>query len=79
MVDISLSDAERERLLNIVSARDDMTVDEMLREAMGDETPGICLKCEAIIDDIEPDSDDGFCESCGENRVVSIMVLARII
>jgi hypothetical protein len=47
--------------------------------ATGDECPGICLKCEAVVDDIEPDQDRGWCEDCGKNRIVSVLRLAGLI
>jgi hypothetical protein len=39
--------------------------------------PGICKECEAIYH-YEPDQDEGYCEQCGENTVVSCLILAGI-
>ena len=41
--------------------------------------PGVCKKCCATVDEIEPDSQDGYCDECGTNNIVSAMVLAGVI
>lgn len=41
--------------------------------------PGICVEdgCDYIAD-VEPDQGNGWCELCGENSVVSCLILAGI-
>jgi hypothetical protein len=52
----------------------------MLRDAVYDSVcPGICVKCEAVYEEVEPDTTTYWCEACNENSVVSCLVLAEII
>jgi hypothetical protein len=52
----------------------------MLRDAVADSVcPGICVKCEATFEEVEPDTATYWCEQCQENSVVSCLVLAGII
>ena len=37
--------------------------------------PGICWGCEEITYECEPDATNNYCESCGENKVISITEL----
>jgi hypothetical protein len=57
-----------------------MSVEEMLEKATIDSvSPGICMKCDGVVDSIEPDADAGFCEECEENTVKSVLVIAGLI
>ena len=58
-----------------------ITVDQMLSDAMSDSVaPAIC-KSEGCghVTTMEPDQDGGYCEKCGNNTVVSCLVLAGVI
>jgi hypothetical protein len=55
------------------------TVDEMLEAATFDSvSPAICFDCDHTCE-MEPDQDRGYCENCGQNTVVSALILAGII
>ena len=55
------------------------TVEDMLRAATFDSvSPAICTNCDHTCE-TEPDQDRGYCESCGQNTVVSALVLAGLI
>lgn len=47
--------------------------------AMDSVCPGICIRCDFVCSEIEPDARDGWCEHCGENRVASVLVIADLI
>jgi hypothetical protein len=52
----------------------------MLSDAVSDSVcPGICTRCEATYEEVEPDTTTYWCENCQENSVVSCLVLAGII
>lgn len=52
---------------------------DMLEESVKDSiVPAICMNCDAI-HYMEPDQGSGFCENCGNNSVVSCLVLAGLI
>lgn len=55
--------------------------DESLFETAMDEPAAICVNpdCKAMAENMEPDQDEGFCEECRENSVVSVLVLAGLI
>ena len=56
-------------------------IDELLARSVCDSiTPGICNSpdCDYTIG-VEPDCEDGYCEECDANTVVSCLVLADII
>jgi hypothetical protein len=42
-------------------------------------SPGICSECDFICSSIEPDAQEGWCESCDKNTVIAAPVLAGII
>lgn len=44
--------------------------------AMESVVPGMCRACETVHSSCEPDMDEGYCESCGENRVESCLIIA---
>lgn len=55
------------------------TVDAMLEPAAFDSaSPAVCIDCDHT-SEMEPDQDRGYCENCGQNTVVSALILAGII
>lgn len=55
--------------------------DLLLLAALADSTcPAICMTegCDYTVE-MEPDQDQGFCESCGGNTLVSVLVLTGLI
>jgi hypothetical protein len=65
-------------MLMVLSESVGMSVNEMLEQAVFDGvSPAICMNCHATTN-MEPDQDRGYCEECGENKVVSAPVLAGI-
>lgn len=56
-------------------------VQDLLEENVIDSVvPGICKNPDCdYTTEVEPDSDSGWCEECGEGSVVSCLVLAGII
>lgn len=56
-------------------------VSDMLTTAAIDSlSPGICTSCHAIVDEIEPDQDDGYCDECDDHGPVkSVLILANLI
>jgi len=68
-----------DQLLEILAEQEGMSVDEMLRSATFDSiSPGICPEC-LYSTSVEPDSREGWCESCRLPLVKSCLVLAGII
>ena len=58
----------------------DMDIEDILEEAVFDgDNPGICVKCNEIIDNIEPDQREGYCDSCNSNTVKSVMIINGIL
>ncbi len=41
-------------------------------------SPSICLACHEVTE-MEPDQDEGYCDSCCQNAVVSALVLMEVI
>jgi hypothetical protein len=55
------------------------TKDAMLEDyALEGVVPGICRSCHTVEDCCEPDATANYCNECGENRVVSVLVLAGL-
>ena len=55
------------------------SIDAMLEAATFDSvSPAICTECDYTCE-MEPDQDRGYCEICGQNTVVSALILAGII
>jgi rubrerythrin len=53
---------------------------ELVQSAAYDgECVGICRECGTTVDNIEPDSTNGYCENCESNNVISILILYRIL
>ncbi len=57
-----------------------LTVEDMLEEAVCDSiVSGYCADCDTVLDSCEPDMENGWCESCGNRNVKSILVLCELI
>lgn len=70
---------ENEKLLILCKEEGYSDPVQMLEECMTDSTvPAICMNCDAT-SYMEPDQEKGFCENCGNNSVVSCLVLAGLI
>ena len=57
------------------------SLDDLLQAAATDSVcPAICTTggCDYTAE-MEPDQDEGYCEACGGNTVVSVLVLAGLI
>ena len=66
--------------LQIAADEQGMSVMDMLeRYAIESVVPGVCTKCDAVIDSCEPDAEDNWCDECDEGTVKSILVLAGVI
>lgn len=80
MSNVTVTAVPKKSRLKIVAEDQGMTVDEMLQKATIDSiSPGICMQCDLVVDSIEPDAEEGFCEECEENTVKSVLVIARLI
>jgi hypothetical protein len=75
-----LSQSERDAKLNILRDAEGFdSLEAMLEAATFDSvSPAICTRCDHTTE-MEPDQDRGWCESCGQNSVVSALVLAGLI
>ena len=69
------------KLMKLCEAEGFKTFDQLLRHVGGDSLcPAICMTegCDHTTE-MEPDQDQGYCEACGGNTVVSALVLADLI
>jgi hypothetical protein len=75
-----LSESERQaHLTALAEAEGFASTEAMLEAAVIDSVaPAICIDC-GLTTEMEPDQDRGYCESCGQNKVVSAFILARLI
>lgn len=74
-------DERRRKLTQLAEYEGHESVEDMLKACFADSvSPAICTKpdCSYTID-MEPDQDRGYCEACGQNSMVSALVLARLI
>jgi hypothetical protein len=70
---------KRTKLSDLAKSEGYDTVDAMLEAAAADSVcPAICTVCDYTTD-MEPDQDRGWCENCGQNTVVSALILAGLI
>ena len=67
-----------ELLRRLADAQGFASVDALIESALDAVSPAICSDCELTCE-MEPDQDRGYCESCGQNTVVSALVLAGLI
>ncbi|MEQ8696139.1 MAG: hypothetical protein RLT05_06215 [Bauldia litoralis] len=75
-----LANSERqEKLAALREAEGFATIEAMLETTAFDSvSPAICINCNCTAE-MEPDQDRGHCEGCGQNTVVSALVLAGVI
>ncbi len=77
-----LSQSERHTKLKKLAAIEGYgEVMDMLAEATMDSvSPGICInpRCDYTVE-VEPDQDQGYCESCGTQTVHSALILAGLV
>jgi hypothetical protein len=75
-----LSQPERDAKLKVLQQAEGFdSLDTMLEAATFDSiSPAICTDCDHACE-MEPDQDRGWCENCGQNTVVSALVLAGLI
>ena len=68
-----------EKLQALQASEGFASLEEMLQAAIVDSvSPAICIAC-GYTAEMERDQDRGYCESCGQNTVVSALVLAGLI
>ena len=80
MTSITLS-AKAAKLMRLCDAAGFDCIDDLLAASVCDSVcPAICMteSC-AYTTEMEPDQQEGYCEACGGNTVVSALVLAGII
>ncbi len=69
------------KLMKLCEAEGFCTFDGLLLARGSDSVcPAICMTegCDHVAE-MEPDQDQGFCEACGGNTIVSALVLAELI
>jgi hypothetical protein len=69
------------KLMKLCDAAGYKTYEDLLRASVADNIcPAICMTegCDHVAD-MESDQVEGYCEACGGNTVVSVMVLAGLI
>ncbi|MEZ0085199.1 hypothetical protein [Bradyrhizobium japonicum] len=80
MSNIALSQ-KAQKLMTLCDQRGFQNLDDLLLAALlNSGCPAICMTegCDHTAD-IEPDQDQGFCEACGGQTLVSALVLADLI
>lgn len=80
MSDIVLS-IKGSKLMKVCEAEGFATIDDLLALMVADSVcPGICMTegCDHIAP-MESDQDEGYCERCSRNTMVSALVLAELI
>lgn len=78
--DVILTEERRQELLkNLMEYEGYPSMEAMLEDNVTDSvTMAICANCEAV-HEMEPDQRAGYCDGCGKNEVVAILVLAGVI
>ena len=67
------------RLLELCEAEGFENIDQLLEASICDSVvPAICMDC-GCATQMEPDQRAGYCEACGQNKVVSCLILAGLI
>ena len=69
------------KLMKLCEAEDVESLDDLLAMSIADSVcPAICMTegCDYTTE-MEPDQEEGYCEACGGNTVVSVLVLAGLI
>ena len=69
------------RLNKIAETEGIEDINALIEHAMFNDCPGICISpdCGFVCSNIEPDQEQGWCEHCDGNTVVSCLVLAGIV
>ncbi len=67
------------QLVRLIVKSDGRTFQEIAQGTMTGDCPGICTECEWIIENIEQDQEEGYCDECQKNTVKSILILAGVI
>jgi hypothetical protein len=77
---MNLSETDRQAKLEKLRAAEGFeSVEAMLEAATFDGvSPAICTNCDYTCE-MEPDQDRGWCENCGQNTVVSALILVGLI
>ena len=73
--------AKASKLMKLCEAEVFASLDDLLAASICDGVcPAICMTegCDYTTE-MEPDQEEGYCEACGGNTVVSVLVLAGII
>ena len=67
------------RLLELCEAKGFEKIDHLLLASIdGSTCPAICMEC-GYTTEMEPDQRAGYCEQCGQSKVVSALILAGVI
>lgn len=70
----------KQKLRKIAQVEGFEKVMDMLEHAISEcVSPGICLICDGVTSNHEPDARKNYCELCGANAVVAAPVLAGVI
>ncbi|MCA1458824.1 hypothetical protein I6F35_37800 [Bradyrhizobium sp. BRP22] len=80
MSNIALSQ-KAQKLMKLCDQKDFHNLDDLLLAALlNSGCPAICMTegCDHTAE-MEPDQDQGFCQACGGNMLVSVLVLAGLI
>ena len=65
--------------LQSLAAQEGVAIQDMLEKASFDSlAPCICMVCSAT-DELEPDQREGYCTECGNQTMVSCLVLANLV
>jgi hypothetical protein len=70
-----------QKLMNLCEAEGFANLDDLLAVAATDSVcPAICMTegCDHTTE-MEPDQTEGYCDACGGNTVISVLVLAGLI
>jgi hypothetical protein len=55
-----------------------VTEERMLKDAAGENCPGICRECHFVTEDMDSDDYGGCCAYCGARAVISVLMLAGL-
>ncbi len=69
------------KLMKVCEAEDFATIDDLIALSVADNVcPAICMteSCDYVAP-MESDQEEGYCEKCGGNTMISVLVLADLI
>ena len=69
------------KLMRVCEAEGFATIDDLIALSVADSVcPAICMteRCDHIVP-MESDQEEGYCEKCGGNTMVSVLILAELI